>query len=166
MPEQTPTIVLVHGVWADAASWDKVIPLLQEDGFTVYAPPNPLRGLPQDSAYLHDFLTHNPVLRTLPGIRRTPGCTHGDQQDQFNADRLPPELATIGIRGDGLPVRQGEASACQCHQGPTRDSYGSDPRGRARQWCHRPGKRHTTSDSAAHPRRIRWLSTPVAIRQR
>ena len=68
MPEQTPTIVLVHGAWADAASWDKVIPRLQEDGFTVYAPPNPLRGLPQDSAYLHDFLTQNPALAGQPVV--------------------------------------------------------------------------------------------------
>jgi hypothetical protein len=39
-----PVIVLEHGAWADASSWDKVIRLLQDDGFTVYAPPNPLRG--------------------------------------------------------------------------------------------------------------------------
>ena len=35
-------------------------------GFTVYAPPNPLRGLPQDSAYLHQFLTQNAALRGHP----------------------------------------------------------------------------------------------------
>jgi len=32
----------------------------------VYAPPNPLRGLPQDSAYLHDFLTQNAALAGQP----------------------------------------------------------------------------------------------------
>jgi len=47
-----PVIVLVHGAWADASSWDGVIQRLQNDGYTVYAPPNPLRGLPQDSASL------------------------------------------------------------------------------------------------------------------
>ena len=57
-----PVIVLEHGAWADASSWDKVIARLQGDGFTVYAPPNPLRGLPQDSAYLNAFLTHNLAL--------------------------------------------------------------------------------------------------------
>ena len=51
-----PTIVLEHGAWADAASWDKVIGQLQEDGFTVDAPPNPLRGVSYDSTYLTDFL--------------------------------------------------------------------------------------------------------------
>jgi pimeloyl-ACP methyl ester carboxylesterase len=58
-----PVIVLEHGAWADASSWNSVIRQLQRSGFTVYAPPNPLRGLPQDSAYLHQFLTQNAALR-------------------------------------------------------------------------------------------------------
>jgi pimeloyl-ACP methyl ester carboxylesterase len=52
-----PTIVLVHGAWADASSWDGVIARLQADGFTAIAAPNPLRGLAGDSAYLADFLS-------------------------------------------------------------------------------------------------------------
>jgi pimeloyl-ACP methyl ester carboxylesterase len=51
-----PTIVLVHGAWADASSWSSVIGELQHDSYTVVAPPNPLRGLAPDSAYLADFL--------------------------------------------------------------------------------------------------------------
>jgi pimeloyl-ACP methyl ester carboxylesterase len=51
-----PTIVLEHGAWADASSWDGVIGLLQAEGYTVYAPPDPLRGLANDSATLADFL--------------------------------------------------------------------------------------------------------------
>ena len=51
-----PTIVLEHGAWADASSWDAVIRRLQADGYTVYAPPNPLSGLANDSATLADFL--------------------------------------------------------------------------------------------------------------
>ena len=57
-----------HGAWADASSWDKVILQLQDDGFTAYAPPNPLRSLPQDSAYLHDFLTQNAALAGRPVV--------------------------------------------------------------------------------------------------
>ncbi len=52
-----PTIVLVHGAWADSGSWNAVTALLQSAGYTVYAPPNPLRGLPYDSSYLADFLS-------------------------------------------------------------------------------------------------------------
>jgi pimeloyl-ACP methyl ester carboxylesterase len=51
-----PSIVLVHGAWADTSSWDGVIKRLHADGYTVYAPPDPLRGLPYDTAYLADFL--------------------------------------------------------------------------------------------------------------
>jgi pimeloyl-ACP methyl ester carboxylesterase len=51
-----PTIVLEHGAWADASSWNGVIPILQHEGYTVYAPPNPLRSLTGDAAYLAAFL--------------------------------------------------------------------------------------------------------------
>jgi len=51
-----PTIVLVHGNWADASSWSAVIERLQERGYTVVAPPNPLRGPSVDSAYEADYL--------------------------------------------------------------------------------------------------------------
>ena len=51
-----PAIVLEHGAWADGSSWDAVIGMLQADGYTVYAPPDPLRGLANDSATLADFL--------------------------------------------------------------------------------------------------------------
>jgi pimeloyl-ACP methyl ester carboxylesterase len=51
-----PTVVLVHGAWADGSSWDGVVKVLQRDGYTVDVPPNPLRGLAADSAYLKNYL--------------------------------------------------------------------------------------------------------------
>jgi pimeloyl-ACP methyl ester carboxylesterase len=51
-----PTIVLVHGDWADGSSWSSVIQRLQAQGFTVVAPPNPLRGPTEDSASIAAFL--------------------------------------------------------------------------------------------------------------
>jgi pimeloyl-ACP methyl ester carboxylesterase len=51
-----PTIVLVHGAWADSSSWSGVIQRLQGAGFTVLAPANPLRSLQSDSAYISSFL--------------------------------------------------------------------------------------------------------------
>ena len=68
MSPSQPVIVLVHGAWADASSWTSVINELQRRGFTVYAPPNPPRGLPQDSAYLHQFLTENAALQGQPVV--------------------------------------------------------------------------------------------------
>jgi pimeloyl-ACP methyl ester carboxylesterase len=52
-----PTIVLVHGAWANSSSWNGVIERLQALGYTVDAPPNPLGGVSSDSAYLSDFLS-------------------------------------------------------------------------------------------------------------
>jgi pimeloyl-ACP methyl ester carboxylesterase len=59
-----PTIVLVHGAFADASSWNGVIPLLQQQGYTVIASANPLRGVTADSAYTASLLAQidGPVL--------------------------------------------------------------------------------------------------------
>jgi pimeloyl-ACP methyl ester carboxylesterase len=48
----SPTVVLVHGAFADASSWNGVAELLQQQGHTVIAPANPLRGIAVDSAYI------------------------------------------------------------------------------------------------------------------
>lgn len=63
-----PVIVLEHGAWADSSSWNEVIARLRQAGFTVYAPPNPLRGLPEDAAYLKDFLMQNAALAGQPVV--------------------------------------------------------------------------------------------------
>src|SRR5256712_12844042 len=47
-PAAKPTIVLVHGAFADGSSWSKVIPILQRDGYTVIAVQNPLTSLAAD----------------------------------------------------------------------------------------------------------------------
>jgi len=65
------TIVLEHGAWADASSWTGEVQLLQADGYTVYAPPNPLRGLADDSATLAGFLS------TIPGPIVLVGHSYG-----------------------------------------------------------------------------------------
>jgi pimeloyl-ACP methyl ester carboxylesterase len=59
-----PTIVLVHGAFADASSWNGVIGRLKQQGYTVIATANPLRGLAADSAYTASLLNQidGPVL--------------------------------------------------------------------------------------------------------
>jgi pimeloyl-ACP methyl ester carboxylesterase len=66
-----PTVVLVHGAWADSGSWDRVIRRLQRAGYTVYAPPNPLQGLKTDSDTIADFLA------TIPGPIVLVGHSYG-----------------------------------------------------------------------------------------
>jgi pimeloyl-ACP methyl ester carboxylesterase len=51
-----PTIVLVHGAFADASSWSGVVELLLQQGHHVVAPANPLRGLATDSAYMASYI--------------------------------------------------------------------------------------------------------------
>jgi pimeloyl-ACP methyl ester carboxylesterase len=59
-----PTIVLVHGAFADASSWNGVIPALHDEGHRVIAWPNPLRSVATDAAELTDLVTaiDGPVL--------------------------------------------------------------------------------------------------------
>jgi pimeloyl-ACP methyl ester carboxylesterase len=66
-----PTIVLEHGAWADGSSWSGVITRLQKDGYTVDVPPNPLRGVASDSAYLASYLA------TVPGPVVLAGHSYG-----------------------------------------------------------------------------------------
>src|SRR2546422_4742150 len=66
-----PSVVLVHGAWADGSSWSGVVARLQDQGYTVYVPPNPLRGLASDSAHLATFLQTNarPIILVGPSHR-------------------------------------------------------------------------------------------------
>ena len=56
----SPTVVLVHGAFADASSWNGVIERLQAKGVTVTAPANPLRGISIDSDYLETVFEETP----------------------------------------------------------------------------------------------------------
>ncbi|MEV0227261.1 alpha/beta hydrolase [Streptomyces sp. NPDC050704] len=51
-----PTVVLVHGAFADSTSWNDVVKKLKRDGYPVVAAANPLRGLSSDAAYLKELL--------------------------------------------------------------------------------------------------------------
>jgi pimeloyl-ACP methyl ester carboxylesterase len=52
-----PTVVLVHGAFADASSWSGVVTRLQKQGYPVIAPALGMRGLAPDSAYLASLLS-------------------------------------------------------------------------------------------------------------
>jgi pimeloyl-ACP methyl ester carboxylesterase len=65
------TVVLVHGAFADASSWNGVVERLQAADIKVAAPPNPLRGIAHDSAYIASFL------RQVPGPVLAVGHSYG-----------------------------------------------------------------------------------------
>ncbi|MFG2046558.1 alpha/beta fold hydrolase [Micromonospora sp. NPDC048935] len=66
-----PTVVLVHGAFADASGWSDVIRRLVRAGYPVLAPANPLRGVGSDSAYLAS------ILRLVPGPIVLVGHSYG-----------------------------------------------------------------------------------------
>jgi pimeloyl-ACP methyl ester carboxylesterase len=70
-PAAKPTIVLVHGAWADGSSWAAVTNNLQRKGFTVDVLANPLRGVNSDTSYLRDYLA------TIPGPIVLVGHSYG-----------------------------------------------------------------------------------------
>jgi pimeloyl-ACP methyl ester carboxylesterase len=55
-----PTVVLVHGAFADASGWNDVVEQLQAEGVQATAPANPLRGISIDSAYIATLLDQIP----------------------------------------------------------------------------------------------------------
>jgi pimeloyl-ACP methyl ester carboxylesterase len=55
-PGAKPTIVLVHGGYADSSCWNGVIQELQSKGYTTIAGSNPLRGIPTDAPYIGSLL--------------------------------------------------------------------------------------------------------------
>jgi pimeloyl-ACP methyl ester carboxylesterase len=65
--EPKPTIVLLHGAFADGSSWNKVTERLQKDGYTVVAPAVPLRSIATDTEYLKGVLAGIPGPKVLVG---------------------------------------------------------------------------------------------------
>ncbi|MER5967585.1 alpha/beta hydrolase [Streptomyces sp. NPDC002057] len=68
---EKPTIVLVHGAFADGSSWGPVTAHLRRWGYTVRSVANPLRGLSTDAAHVRS------VLATLPGPVVLAGHSYG-----------------------------------------------------------------------------------------
>lgn len=62
--DDRPTVVLVHGAFAESASWNGVIEQLRGEGYPVVAAANPLRNLRNDAAQLRSVLdrTEGPVV--------------------------------------------------------------------------------------------------------
>ncbi len=112
----TPTIVLVHGAWADASSWNPVATELQRQGFTVLAPPNLLHGVASDAAYVASFIeqrTTGPVVlvgHSYGGFVITnAGANGGDVRALVYVDAFIPEegefvFQILGGSGSALAV--------------------------------------------------------------
>lgn len=69
--QEKPTVVLVHGAFADSSSWSKVIAKLEQDGYPVAAASNPLRSVTGDGAYVRK------IVDSLPGDVILVGHSYG-----------------------------------------------------------------------------------------
>jgi pimeloyl-ACP methyl ester carboxylesterase len=112
----TPTIVLVHGAWADGSSWNPVSVALQGEGYTVLTPPNLLHGVAGDAAYVASFLaqrTTGPVVlvgHSYGGVVITnAGAGGGDVRALVYVNAFIPEVGEsvfeiLGGSGSALDV--------------------------------------------------------------
>jgi pimeloyl-ACP methyl ester carboxylesterase len=88
-----PTVVLVHGGWADSSGWNAQVATLQRRGYPVIAPANPLRGLQSDAAYIRSVLT------TIDGPIVLVGHSYGGAVISNAAVGVPNVKALVYIAG-------------------------------------------------------------------
>ena len=116
MTSESPTVILVHGAFADASSWARVLERVRDRGIPVEAIPNPLRGLTLDGEYVASVLAQidGPIVLAghsyggavmtyasakAPNVRALVyvasfGLDQGVSANQSVADYAPPELAS------------------------------------------------------------------------
>ena len=101
------TVVLVHGAFAESASWNGVVPVLQRSGHTVIAVANPLRGLQSDAAYLRS------VLDSISGPVVVAGHSYGGSVMTEAADGAANVTALVYVASFNLDVGEstGELAA-------------------------------------------------------
>ena len=99
----TPTVVLVHGAFAESASWNGVIADLGKRGYRSVAVANPLRGLVQDAAYLRS------VIDSIDGPVVVVGHSYGGSVMGEAADGAANVTALVYIASFHLDV--GESTA-------------------------------------------------------
>ncbi|MGY1739601.1 MULTISPECIES: alpha/beta fold hydrolase [unclassified Blastococcus] len=126
-----PTVVLVHGAFADSSSWNGVIAALRRDGHPVVAVANPLRDLHGDAAFLRDVLdgidgpvvlaghsyggsvmseaaAGHPRVRALVHVASfllEKGESTGELAGRYPGNELGPALRPVPVRGPDGRVR-------------------------------------------------------------
>lgn len=91
-----PTVVLVHGAFADAGSWSRVAGLLQAAGVSVLAPPNPLRSLTGDGEYIAS------VLAQVEGPVVLVAHSYGGPVITYASSKAPNVKALVYVASFGL----------------------------------------------------------------
>jgi pimeloyl-ACP methyl ester carboxylesterase len=105
-----PSVVLVHGAWADATGWNGVIAPLQAASHTVYAPPNPLRSLAADAATIAAFVN------AIPGPVILVGHSYGGAVISVASPNTPNVKALVYV--DAFAPDEGESCLSIISPGP------------------------------------------------
>lgn len=117
-PEGRPPIVLVHGAWHGAWCWRRVLPRLQEAGFSTYAPT--LTGLGDRSHLMSPAITLDTHIADIAGLIEAEelrdvvlvGHSYGGAPVTGVADRMPDRLRQL-IFLDALLVGNGQSALDQ-----------------------------------------------------
>jgi pimeloyl-ACP methyl ester carboxylesterase len=94
--EPKPTVVLVHGAFADSSGWNAVTEKLQKRGYTVLAASNPLRGLASDAEYVKT------ILATIEGPIVLVGHSYGGAVITYAATGNPNVTSLVYIAAYAL----------------------------------------------------------------
>jgi pimeloyl-ACP methyl ester carboxylesterase len=97
-----PTVVLVHGAFADASGFGAVTSRLQQRGYTVMAPANPLRGPASDAAYVAS------VMKTIDGPIVLVAHSYGGAVISIAANQVTNVKALVYL--DALALEAGESN--------------------------------------------------------
>jgi pimeloyl-ACP methyl ester carboxylesterase len=128
----TPTIVLVHGGFADASFWAPVIRELQASDLPVLAPANPLRGLALDAEYIASFV------RQIDGPVLLVGHSYGGAV-----------ISVAGAAADNVVAWSTSRRSRSTRASPSRRSSSASGRPRSSGRC---GRVSTRWPAAARPR--------------
>lgn len=90
-PRDGPTVVLVHGAFADAGSWAAVTERLVAAGVPVRAVVNPLRGVASDAAYVASMINQ------IPGPVLAVGHSYGGAVITNAATRTPNVVGLVYV---------------------------------------------------------------------
>src|SRR5258705_11801644 len=131
----SPTIILVHGAFADASTWQRVYDQLARDGHTVLAPPNPLRGTPYDASYTESLIDQLDGPVVLAGhsyggaVITAAGSSDKVAGLVYVAGVVPDEGESVNdLQGRFPPARHGPARSARV---AARRQRGADDRPRA-----------------------------------
>jgi pimeloyl-ACP methyl ester carboxylesterase len=114
---QKATIVLVHGAWADASSFDAVARQLQKAGYTVYAPPNELRSLASDAAVISTFV------KTIKGPVILVGHSYGGEVISVASVGNPNVKALVYIDAFAPDAGESPGSLLAAYPSPPKDFF-------------------------------------------